>query len=175
MEIKATTTYSYEIYKEYTKFSMYKGKTYIKWLFLTTIVLGTILSLYGFINDDDTTISLVFMILIILMVVIMIFSSCILPKIMYKSMKNISDIKNEFIFKDDEFSTVSSSLQFNGNSTTKYEMLYKVYETPKYFYIYINKAQAYIVNKSEIIDGTAEQIRDSFLKHLTHKQYIICK
>lgn len=177
MEIKAKTTYNYEVYRDFQRFNIFKGKNSANgkvWILIISFV-GIAVSIFNLIAFGSDSIVWLMMAIIILADLLFGYMYFIVPKIQYKSAKKFADIENNYIFKDDELSTTSNNAQYNGSSTMKYEMIFKVYESKDYFFIYINKMQAYIVDKSQIIDGTAEEIRAAILKYLPPKKYIVCK
>lgn len=83
----------------------------------------------------------------------------------YKTYKELhSDkIKNTLInyyFFYDKYFKVKNKL---GNSKIRYYKLYKVYENKNYFYLYLNKSTAFIVDKSCFTIGTSKDFQ-SFIK-----------
>jgi hypothetical protein len=68
----------------------------------------------------------------------------------------------------------SENPQYQGNAKMKYSLLHKVYETNDHIFLFINAVQAYLVDKSQITNGTAEELGVLISKHLTPKKYIVC-
>lgn len=48
-------------------------------------------------------------------------------------------------------------MQSSGNYT--YDMLFSAYETRDYFFVYLNKMNAFVINKSGFIKGTPDDLR----------------
>jgi len=98
-----------------------------------------------------------------------------LPKSSYKKATTFHGKENRFIFKDDKFTVSSESSQLSGFSEVCYTLLAKVCETSSYFFLYPGQNQAYLIRKSDIINGTPEQLRQILLKHLLTQKYFISK
>ena len=100
-----------------------------------------------------------------------------MPKISYKKGGNshIRNVVNVFVFKDDELLISSNSNDISGNSLINYSIIKKVYETEKMFYLYINPRIAYLVDKTNIENGSVMDIRNLLTSKLQPKNYIICK
>jgi len=176
MEIKATTTYSYAVYKDFIRFSLNKGKYYkLKQRLLVLIIgLGLLEVIFFKKTTEDNSFSWLLTVLVIMCLAVFIFMYFVYPKIAFKSAKKMANIKNEYIFKIDELVASANTPEISANAILKYSMIYKVYETDKYFFFYIQKQQAYILEKKEIVNGTAEQIREAVSKCMPEKSYIIC-
>ena len=114
--------------------------------------------------------------LIVLLAVVMLLGCYlffIAPKSVYKAQGNLRDAENIYTFRDDNVHIVSKTSQYSGEAQVEYEMFLKIYETSEYFFLYQTKQQAFIVDKSTIRGGTAEDIR-SCLKGRV-KKYVLCK
>lgn len=72
----------------------------------------------------------------------------------------------EYIFDADELVLYGTS---EGNRTKvqyTYDGLNRAYETDKYFYIYIDKKAAYMLCKTEITEGTPDELRSLLYEKL---------
>ena len=76
--------------------------------------------------------------------------------------------------QDKKIDAYTKGEAYNGQAEIKYALLVKVMETSKYFFLYQNNTQVFIVDKSMIVGGTAEEIRNK-LSSVTRNRYIICK
>lgn len=97
-----------------------------------------------------------------------------LPKISYKQMGKVAESENYYVFSDVGISVTNEGDCSHGESEYTYEAIERVIETKKYFFIFINKAQAYIVAKDGITNGSAEDLR-SILSKVGDKRYILSK
>ena len=97
----------------------------------------------------------------------------LLPKIRYNSLAKMKDIINEYTFCDEVLIITTKGAEYNGESEIKYSLIVKVYETTKYLFIFQNKSQVYVVDKSTIIVGTVDEIRVK-IKDAISGKYIVC-
>ena len=93
------------------------------------------------------------------------------PRSMYGSNKWIKNAEYFFTFRQDDMSVVARSNLVDSSTNVKYEAIFRVIETSKYFLIYISNSQAYIVDKSTVCDGTDGDIRNTLLAALGSKKY----
>lgn len=102
------------------------------------------------------------------------YSYFLVPRIRYKAMANMKGTVNQYCFLDDSLEVTSNNGSYGGKAELQYTMLVKSMETSKYFFLYQTKNQIYIVDKSTISGGTAEDIRNKLISVLDNK-HIICK
>lgn len=86
----------------------------------------------------------------------------------------VKDVGNDYVFREDGFSAVTVSENFSGRDDMKYILIIKVFETEKYFFIYINKRQMFVVDKATVEGGTAWDIREK-LSRVPGGKYVRCK
>ena len=72
---------------------------------------------------------------------------------------------NTFSFYNGNF-TVENK---NGSFSFRYFMLYRVFETDKYFYLYVNKENAFLLSKKTFSKGTAEEFSEFIKKKCRFK------
>ena len=97
-----------------------------------------------------------------------------LPRIRYNALANFKEAENAYVFCDDFLKVSTAGREYSGEAKIEYSFLVKAYETSKYFFLYQTKDQIYIVDKSTIEGGTAEDIR-SKLSAVLKDKYFICK
>lgn len=71
-----------------------------------------------------------------------------------------NNLINYFFFYENYF-RIKNTI---GNSKLKYRDLYRVYENDNYFYLYMDKSNALIIEKSGFVIGTAHSFR-TFIKN----------
>jgi len=175
MEIKATSTYDLKTLKAFVRLNMFRKanpkKRMIIWgiiaLLLTILIIAELIT-FG--NSSGLLISLIVLWFAIGWYCYIYF---LLPKIRYKATCKFADLKNNFIFTENQFEVFSNSDSYNGSCNMEYSMIFKVMETSEYIFIYQNKLQAYIVDKSTLEGGTIEQLRNLII-NIIGKKYIIC-
>lgn len=176
MEIKAGCKYDYEGCKAISYVCSYKKSKPIKAVFIH-ILLAFILGLADIylIQSGTLGVSVYFVLgLCVFMVVLELFMYFLMPRIQYNSMSKMKDIGNSYTFHDEYFTAATDSEDYKGDSIIKYTVLEKVMETGKHFFIFQNKREVFLVDKSTLEDGTAEEIRGR-LQPVLGKKYIICK
>ena len=175
MEIRAKSKFDFDTIKALIYLSLYKKANPKKRFIIHTgvsVFLALVIALEMIVFSDTNL--LFFFCLIIFILLIQCFMYFILPRIRYNAMLKMKGIENEFLFMDDGVRISSKSEDYNGEGEIKYAMLYKVYETSDYFFLFQNKNQAFIVDKSTIESGYAGDIRNKLISIL-QKKYIICK
>lgn len=176
MEIKAKCKYDFESVKALTHLAMYKKADPKKRLIFWTIAYAILIAFIVWeivVFDMDTTLLVLLAcgISILLLTYLWYF---IIPKIQYKSLAKMRSIENEYVFCDNTLKVFTKSRGYNGESVIEYSYFVKAYETTKYFFLFQTNNQAFLVDKSTIEGGTAEEIRNK-LSGLLKNKYIVCK
>jgi len=102
-----------------------------------------------------------------------------MPVLMAKSYKKKAEglftIGLELVFKKNL--AYIKSIGADEESATKmpYDKVRLVYETKDAFYFFIVHGQELVFPKSDIVKGTAEELRAKVEVHLGNKSYIVCK
>ena len=162
MEIlfKNKTKYTKEIYQKYLQF--HQNKFGMKYKFITILSI-LLLSFCFIINlkylNYDT--AFIFIIILILFFIYRFF---------YPTKKIQKELKTEKFEKEKEFTFVFYDKFFiisnkKDSEKIKYWKLYKVYETEEFFYLYIDKNHAFLIDKSSFSTGATSE----FLKFLKKK------
>lgn len=175
MKITASAVYDLKTVKSFSRM-LFTKKANPKKLFIMLGVLDftfLIFSVMGMLVFGFSQLMLDIIFMSALLAFLFYFMYFISPKISYKSIAKLKNVKNNYIFTDDEMSVTTNSDDFQGSSVLKYSVLCRAKETNKYLYIYQTKAQAFIVDKSTIAGGTIEELR-ARLTSVLGKKYIIC-
>ena len=145
-----TTQITYDIYKKYCRFSMFKGRLYKVQPILIYIIGALIipLTLYLGFSFGFNTMDIVAITVLPIIIISITYSMFISPKVYYKSAKNISSI-NRYNFSEEYMTTESTSELANGFSKIMYSALHKVYEIDELIFIFVTKSQAYIIPKKD--------------------------
>lgn len=99
----------------------------------------------------------------------------IVPKRQYKAaVAKMKDLKNTYTFTDDSITVSSNGDGYSGSSEITYEKLYRAAETNEYFFLYINKRQAFVVDKTTFVGGSADELT-ARLTSVFGKKYIRCR
>ena len=83
-----------------------------------------------------------------------------------KSDKISTNNTNTFTFYDKNFKVKNA----NGSFTFRYFMLHRIFETEKYFYLYVSKENAFLVSKNTFSFGTSDDF-SKFIKNKCRLKY----
>ena len=98
----------------------------------------------------------------------------LLPRGQFKALGKQQNGENTYIFGENSIKITSQSQGSTGSSEMEYSVFVKICETSRYFFLFLNKGQAFIVDKTTVRGGTAREIR----KRLTARancKYVICR
>ena len=171
MKIKAKCKFDYQTIKALTHATLFYKSGNPKKRFITYLVLCIVLlivNIIAMIFMFDITF-LLLLIVALLMFLLECYLYLVLPKIRYKALANMKETENEYTFCDDVVKVVSINNDFNGVAELEYSIFIKLYETSKYFFVFQTQNQVYIVDKSTIEYGTAEEIRNKLLSNVNIK------
>ncbi len=90
----------------------------------------------------------------------------------YRKSKSTKGLKYHYEFGLTEFTAAYVNDVSSGSNTAKYSLLFKVYETKDYFYLYINRRSAFILNKASLEPQDALELRSRLQKVLRKKVII---
>lgn len=178
MEIKASCVYDFKAVKSLTHASIYKKtkpSKLIIWLLVLVIILIA-LSIFCIITADTPEEASTFYYScgsFVVCFLVFLYLHFFFPKIQYKRLSQFKDIENQYLFTDTGISQISTNSNYDGTSQIDYSMIFKVMETSEYLFVFINKMQAWVVDKSTIENGNVEDIRN-LLKGYLGRKYIIC-
>ena len=176
MQIQANCKYDFEATKSLTYLTMFKRGNPKKRMLLITIffvVLFFIVIFEIIIFGIDATFILL-SIIIVFMLLINYFMWYLSPKVRYNSLAKLKNICNEYIFTEESVFATTKSTEYEGKVEIAYTLFVKVYETSNYLFLFQTQNQVYMVDKSTLVGGTIEEIRNKLCNHLYNK-YIICK
>lgn len=175
MQITAKSKYDFQAIKSLTHLGMFKKanpkKCMALWAFIFVFLFAVIITISILWNDDSFLLPWLSLMVVICLLGCYIYF--ILPRIQYKNLCKFADLENTYTFTDDKFEVFSSGRNYTGSSSIDYTMLFKVYETSKYLFIYRDKAQCFMVDKSTMQGGSPEEIR-RVLSNVLGRNYIVC-
>lgn len=172
--ITANVENTYELYKEYYIFSVFKigARKYLRWFFLIIYPLLIIITTAEAIILEFDSFLFFCDILLILLFIYMIISIRLGAKKYYKTIQKIFAGIVSYTFKNDEFSVYLSNNACTGETIMRYDSIYRIYETETMFYVFISSKQAYLISKSCIIGGSATDLRTLFQSKIESKKFI---
>jgi len=170
---EAKTKYTKESFIEFQRFSMFRrgasGKTMII-LEAILFIIGIAAFVAAYLEND---ISIIFYgVLCLFLAVFYLF----LPQINYyliiKKSRAFFDIGVDYSFFNDRFIAVTENDVVKGTSEVKYEGLFKICETKDCYYLYITRAQSFLLGKDGFTKGTPEGLTAMLTKTLPEKKFV---
>jgi len=176
MEIKAKCKCDINVIKALTHLGMFRKADPKKRMILWAIVYAVLLVIIAF--EIVIFGAELFLLIACGLAVFVCLLGCYLyflvPHIRYNAMAQMKDIENEYIFCDNAVKSSTRSAEYNGEAEMEYSLFIKVYETSKYFFMYQTNNQVFVVDKSTVVNGSVEDIRNKLSCFLKDK-YFICK
>lgn len=177
MEIHATTTYDYEVIRDFMRYTMLRNQktNRIKLHIPVLVILLLFAGILEALAPDGLkyfSISYFNAAVIVLLYLYIYFWK---PKRAFKENYSQQLTVIKFAIKENTFSLSANGSLSNYSGEHSYNSLFKVCETPKYYYLFFKPNQAYILRKTGIIDGTPEQIRAILHNYIPKKKYFIKK
>ena len=169
MEIRANSKYDFETVRALTHAVYYKKRDPKK-AFQISMIFWGIMAVFAVFALPEMLLAF----LVVIGVLLELFQYVILPKIHYRLLAKLKGTENEFIFGEESFRMISRSAAYQGEVEMRYELVVKVIENSRYFFIYQTNNQVYAVDKETITGGSAEDIRKRMEPGLG-KKYMICK
>lgn len=163
------TTYSKDTYMEFLRFH---SKTYSTSYMLYTIFWSFVilLSVYLAFASNYRIQGVVLTIALIAFMIYRIYRPKRNVEKELKSDKISDNNTNTFTFYNKYFATENK----NGSFNFRYFMLYRVFETDKFYYLYISRENAFLISKDSFSYGTAEDF-SNFIKKKCRLKYRLRK
>lgn len=176
MEVHASCKMDLDAIKALIRLEMFKKADPRKRMIFWSIVYGVLLTvcivnwiLFGF-----NTSNFAYVLVAILAPLLVFYMYFIVPKIRYKAMQGMRQSENKYVFLDDMLKISTAGQEYNGTAEVGYTLLVRAYETSHYFFLFETKNQVFLVDKSTLTGGTAEEIR-SKLTSVLRSKYILCR
>ena len=173
MKIKCIYKSDCQSYVDFCRFTLFKEigmKIYLAVFFVA--LFGNIIYMS---SNGGNWLNITLLVLTIIIGLVMSFVYFVLPKQKYKMMygKFADPIETEFVFEESFFAIYVKDNKSGRKEKTiyLYNKIYRAYEVGKYFFLYMDKNQAYILKKSEMNGGEnpAKQLSEALKKNLKKK------
>lgn len=161
---KNSTKYSKKLYDEFTYF--HNTKYFLTYeIFTLFIIILLSYCVFSTIKVKLAPLAIFFIIVLILFMTYRILG----PTISYKK-----ELKNKSITKEQTFEFFFYDKYFKIRDNKSYDKisyfrLYRVYETPKYFYLYLTKKYSFVIDKNGFSMGNAEDFKTFIKKKMKFK------
>lgn len=172
--IKVKMVYDYETVRDFFRFNILKIKyvfTFIVFIWIITILFYIITALVFFLDGDIIYSSLMLAIIYTSISVAYSMQWFIFPKTAFDSNLSAKNANVEYIFRENDFSSILISRYSTSGSKVRYDALWKVFEIKDTFYLYDSANSGHIVRKSGIQNATVENLRFLLLKNVGKLKY----
>lgn len=161
LKYKNITKYSKKVYDEFLKF--HTKKYFGKYIICTGIVVAALIymAIFNAINKKWTTMY-VMIIIGIVFIIYRIYSQ----KMIVKNENKSNKIKNEEVFEFNFYNDYIIIKKEEEQEKITYKGLYKLFETDDYFYLYINRDNAFLLNKKGFEIGEVNKFKEFILKRI---------
>jgi len=171
--IKASVTYDKAALSALMKYNAVKSPSDA-----ISMGIATALMIVAMILSVGTATFTIFSIVLVLVLAfdfVMAFNYFIKPIIKLKSFSEENTVVNNFIFTNESILVTSKSKVKSGSSTIKYEWITKACETKGAFYLFLNKSGGLIITKSEITEGSDNELRALLSSKISAKRNKLLK
>ena len=176
MEIKAKSTYNLETMQALIRLYMFKKANPRKRMVIYTVLFTGLIAIdvLEMIIFGNNMILSVLLVCCVLWYLLLCYWFFLLPRIRYNALAKMKNVTNEYTFRDASMLASSTCEEFCGQSEIQYALLIKAMETQKYLFLFQNRSQVIVVDKSTITGGTVDEIRQNLRSRISGK-YIICR
>lgn len=149
---KNVTFCDIENYRKFLEFhnDRNKLKYYLYTLFISILLIFCLIVCF---KDKYYILSLLFTLIFIFFISYRVFKPLFKIKKEVKEKKLSKGFKNVFFFYPNYFSVKNHK----GRSKIRYYKVHKVYETPEFFYIYIDNENAFLLSREDFKEGTSKK------------------
>lgn len=175
MEIRVSTVVNYDEYKTFFRFSMFRGKGYRFKSFSSVLIMlcAIAVSLTGTIFYYNPLMLFAF-IFSLLMTVTLLIIWFYMPRYSYINTFITKGSKDDYAFFNDRILVNTVTEHIKSQTEISYSQIYKIYETKKHIYIYLNPGFAYIISKKAFVNhADIAELRSFFVAKMPEK-YIHC-
>lgn len=160
MEIKASTTYTFKILRDFHYFHSFHAQS-TKIIFSSTIILLVILLMT---QNLVTSMPMIFALLSIMIVLPAMF--LLSPYFTIKKKNKLLGTTQNYVFRRADFTCRKDGGDGSDAKTIAYSDVFRLFETKTFFYIYLSKYVAYLVDKSSMKPGEIKSLKDCFAKKI---------
>ena len=175
MIIMAKTKYTVELLKKFARFNLTKSTGWVVfYIVIELLLLGSVTSLVIYASATDSFAELSFYIFSNLLILLSSPATLIvLPSLFARSSHYLNGVVNTYLFTDSEVIVESTSPSMTEQARANYELFERIFETNDMFYLFITKQQAFLVQKDDLVGGTALDLRNMIQKSAASNRYII--
>lgn len=174
--IRVESDYDYGQYRDFFIFNFFRGKYYQLNMLLDLAgvpVLYGLIKMSLFFRTATLTFGL-FDVLYLAFYLLLLLYVLLGPRFNYHQSGEADDAAITVDFGDDAFSVCYDDSLPGEENSHRYEELYRVYELPEMFYLYVSPSHAYLLRKACLRQGEAEVLRELFAERVPSKRFVPC-
>ncbi|MBR6562986.1 MAG: YcxB family protein [Clostridia bacterium] len=175
MEIKASCRLDLESMRALVHLRAYRGKSPKKRLTASLIMLPLLYALIIFemIAFGINTLLVVLLVVTVALTFLTVYNHFLMPKASYKRLGVMQGSINSYTFRDEDIVVSTVSSEYNGEAIVSYSVIVSAFETSRYFFLTQTNSTCFVVDKSTVLGGTAEQLRQKLQSAVP--KYVLCK
>jgi len=169
--IEVVTKYTKESLKKYQRFNMVKPgwQRVISIILRIALLIFGIFLVYAYLVTADLTFLIVGLTSIVIAVAPL-WMPAMTANAVFKASPALFNKGITVCFWEEHFSVAAMDKPEKAASEIKYAALYKVYELNDFFYLYYQASQAFIIDKRDFTQGSAEELAGLFAQVLPEKK-----
>lgn len=174
MQITASATYDRKTIKTFTRSNIFRKADPKKMLrlLIALLCIAFPMLVFAFFLDPDDTLLPTLAVWLLVIVLCLIFLYVVVPNLQYKALYKRADSTITYVFSEDSFIANTHGDAYSATSTFTYSNLYRVKETSKYLFLFIDKRQAFIVELSTM-DAASSLLLRKKLRSVLGNAYLI--
>ena len=166
VKLISTTKYNLDAFKKFHRFNMFKGNRIVCTLCIALIAAGLGFSIYMLALSGDS--AYIFALVMLGLLSLYLVFGCFIMPIMSNKSSSVSSGSNRFTF-DEEGIRLGEEDSQQFKRLLRYKSLYRAYETDDWFYIYMFKQSALMVDKSGFSEGNPDDLRELLNSQMNSK------
>lgn len=141
-----------------------------KWVIYGALFVVALALMIINIGSKHLPLTIIFLLFVCTICGIVLFAYFLNPRLKLKNFTDESIVSNHFAFDEKVIKISSESKKKSGSSEIPYSAFVRVDESSKTFYLFVNKTSALIITKSEITNGSAEELKKLLLTKIPNKK-----
>ncbi len=166
--IKADVTYDKRAMLAFMRFTAVDR--FWKWFVYGAIFLFTLVLTICNIGNDFLPFAIILLVFVSIVEFLALFAYFINPQIKLKNFTDNNIVINHFSFEDKVIKLRSESKARKGESELPYSAFKKIDESSSAIYLFVNKSSALIVTKSEITEGSVDELKRFLISKVPNKK-----
>jgi hypothetical protein len=166
--IKADVNYDKNALLAFMKFAVVDR--FWKWFIHGALLAFAIAIVIVNLKKDFLPFAIIWLLIVIAIELVIVYSYFIKPKMKLQSFSDDNIIKNHFSFEENVIKLKSQTKARKSENEIPYSAFTRIDESKSTIYLFLNKNSALIVTKSEITEGTVEDLKKFLLRKIPNQK-----